>query len=98
MGNSFAFLQRMSWDPYGETKDLIPQAKKYKQKYGSYPERIWADRFYINIKKWNFCIRNDLRLSQAIGEATKDPEISAAYMRQLSADQGSETKLKDALD
>ena len=37
-------------------------------------------------------------LWQAIGEATKDPEISAAYMRQLSADQGSETKLKDALD
>ena len=29
--NGFAFLHRISWDPYNEAEDLIPQAKKYKQ-------------------------------------------------------------------
>ncbi|MCP9780869.1 hypothetical protein KBY61_09120, partial [Cyanobium sp. To12R1] len=48
--NGFAFLHRISWDPYNEAEDLIPQAKKYKQEYGCYPERICSDRIYINTK------------------------------------------------
>jgi hypothetical protein len=28
--NGFAFLHRISWDPYNEAEDLIAQAKKYK--------------------------------------------------------------------
>ena len=61
--NGFAFLHRISWDPYNESEDLIPQAKKYKQAHGCYPERICADRIYINTKNRNFCARNNIRLS-----------------------------------
>jgi IS5 family transposase len=53
--NNFAFLHRISWDSYNETEDLIAQAKKYKQAYGFYPERICADRIYLNTKNRNFC-------------------------------------------
>lgn len=56
--DGFAFLHRISWDPYNEAEDLIPQAKKYKQEHGCYPERI-----YINTKNRNFCTRNNIRLS-----------------------------------
>ncbi|MCP9886321.1 hypothetical protein KBY97_14520, partial [Synechococcus sp. ATX 2A4] len=42
---------RISWDPYNESEDLISQAKKYKQEHGCYPERICADRIYINTKE-----------------------------------------------
>ncbi|MCP9889146.1 transposase [Cyanobium sp. ATX 6A2] len=86
--NGFAFLHRISWDPYNEAEDLIPQAKKYKQEYGCYPERICADRIYINTRNRNFCTRNNIRLSgKRLGRPPKDPEINAAYSQQLSADQ-----------
>ena len=86
--NGFAFLHRISWDPYNEAEDLIPQAKKYKQEFGCYPERICADRIYINTKNRNFCTRNDIRLSgKRLGRPPKNPEISAAHKQQLSADQ-----------
>ena len=86
--NGFAFLHRISWDPYNEAEDLIPQAKKYKQEYGCYPERICADRIYINTKNRNFCTRNDIRLSgKRLGRPPKNPEISAAQKQQLRADQ-----------
>jgi hypothetical protein len=86
--NGFAFLHRISWDPYNEAEDLIPQAKKYKQEYGCYPERICADRIYINTKNRNFCTRNQIRLSgKRLGRPPKDPEINAAHKQQLSADQ-----------
>jgi hypothetical protein len=32
--SGYAFLHRISWDPYNESEDLIPQARKYKQKHG----------------------------------------------------------------
>jgi hypothetical protein len=86
--NGFAFLHRISWDPYNESEDLIPQAKKYKQEHGCYPERICADRIYINTKNRNFCRKNSIRLSgKRLGRPPKDPEVNAAYKQQLSADQ-----------
>ena len=86
--NGFAFLHRISWDPYNESEDLIAQANKYKQEYGCYPERICADRIYLNTKNRNFCTRNGIRLSgKRLGRPPKDPEINAANKRQLSADQ-----------
>jgi hypothetical protein len=86
--NGFAFLHRISWDPYNEAEDLIAQAKKYMQEYGCYRERICADRIYLNTKNRNFCTRNNIRLSgKRLGRPPKDPEISAAHKQQLSADQ-----------
>ena len=86
--NGFAFLHRISWDPYNESEDLISQAKKYKQDHGCYPERICADRIYINTKNRNFCTRNNIRLSgKRLGRPPKDPMVNAAHKQQLSADQ-----------
>jgi hypothetical protein len=79
-------LHRISWDPYNESEDLIPQAKKYKQEYGCYPKRICADRIYINTKNRNFCTRNNIRLSgKRLGRPPKNPEINEAHKQQLSA-------------
>jgi hypothetical protein len=86
--NGFAFLHRISWDPYNESEDLIPQAKKYKQEHGCYPERICADRIYINTRNRNFCTKNNIRLSgKRLGRPLKDPAVNAAHKQQLSADQ-----------
>jgi transposase, IS5 family len=86
--NGFAFLHRISWDPYNEAEDLIAQAKKYKHEYGCYLERICADRIYINTNNRNICTRNNILLSgKRLGRPPKDPEVNAALKRQLSADQ-----------
>jgi len=75
--NGFAFLHRISWDPYNESEDLIAQAKKYK--HGCYPELICADRIYINAKNRIFCTRKNIRLSsKRLGRPMRDPEINAA--------------------
>jgi hypothetical protein len=86
--NGFAFLHRISWDPYNKSEDLIPRAKKYKQEYGCHPERICVDHIYINTKDSNFCTRNNIWLSgKRLGRPAKDPEINADHKQQLSADQ-----------
>ena len=86
--NGFAFLHRISWDPCNESEDLIPQAKKYKQEYGCYPERICADRIYINTKNRNFCSRNNVRLSgKRLGRPSKNPVINEIHKQHHSTDQ-----------
>jgi len=95
MKRPFAFLHRISWDPYNEAEDLIPQAKKYKQEYECYFERIRADRIYINTKNRNFCTRNEIRLSgKRLERPSKNPENSAAHKQQLSADQRRRNELE----
>jgi hypothetical protein len=86
--NGFPFLHRISWDAYNEGDDLIAQAEKYKQDNGCYPERICADRIYINTKNRHYCKRKGIRLSgKRLGRPPKDPQINAAQKQQLSADQ-----------
>ena len=86
--NGLAFLHRLSWDAYNEGEDLIAQAENYKQDNGCHPERICADRIYINAKNRHFCTRAGIRLSgQRLGRPPKDPEINAAHKQKLSADQ-----------
>ena len=96
--NGFAFLHRISWDPYNEAEDLITQAKKHKQKYGCYPERICADRIYINTKNRNFCTRNNIRLSgKRLGRPPKDQAVTAVYKQQLYADQRRRNEVEGCL-
>jgi IS5 family transposase len=86
--NGFPFLHRISWDAYNEGEDLISQAEKYKKDNGCHPERICADRIYINRENRHFCLRNGIRLSgKPLGRPPKDPELNAARRQQLSADQ-----------
>jgi len=86
--NGYAFLHMIRWDPYNEAEDLIARAKKYKQDYGYYPERICTDRIYINTKNRNFCTRNNIRLSgKCLGRPPNDATINAVHAQQLSADQ-----------
>ncbi len=63
VSNGFAFLHRLSWDAYNEDEDLIARAEKYKQDNGCYPERICADRIYINTKNRHYCTKNGIRPS-----------------------------------
>jgi hypothetical protein len=66
-------------------EDLVKPAE---QEYGCYPERICADRIYINTKNRNFCTRNNIRLSgKSLGRPPINPVINETHKQQLSADQ-----------
>jgi len=59
----FAFVDRISFDPYNEAGDLITQSKSYKQRHGYYPARIHCDAIYRTSKNRNFCKEHGIRMS-----------------------------------
>ena len=44
--NGFAHLDRISWDAYNESGDLISQVENYRSRYGFYPEVVISDNIY----------------------------------------------------
>jgi len=42
------YMDRLSWDAYNESEDLIPAVERYKDRFGYYPEDVNADKIYWN--------------------------------------------------
>jgi hypothetical protein len=94
--NGFVDVDRISWDNYNESKDLIQRIEQYKQDRGYYPERVCADQFYITWKNKRFCNERKIRLSgrgrgkkseQKI-ESVEQQEIFKSDLRKRSVIEG----------
>ncbi len=61
--NGSVFLDRLDWDPFNESGDLIEQIKTYKQRFGCYPESVHCDAIYRTQENRRFCKKYDIRMS-----------------------------------
>ncbi len=61
--DGFSFVDRISWDSYNESGDLIGQIEKYHKRFGFYPESVHADHIYRNRENRRYCRKYGIRLS-----------------------------------
>lgn len=61
--DGFVFAEKLEWDAYNENGTLVDSVKKYKSKYGVYPEAVLADKIYRTRDNLNFCKSKGIRLS-----------------------------------
>ena len=61
--DGLSYVDRISWDAYNESEDLIGQLKSYRQQFGHYPESVHADKIYRTRGNRRFCKKHDIRLS-----------------------------------
>lgn len=74
--DGFCFLDRLGWDNYNESLDLIPQIHSYKKRFGAYPSSVHVDKIYRNRKNIKFCKEHGIRLSgPPLGRPPKDLSI-----------------------
>lgn len=59
----YVFVERISWDNYNESGDLISQVEAYKDFTGVYPESLHADRIYRTRANRAWCKNRGIRLS-----------------------------------
>jgi hypothetical protein len=73
--DGYVFLERLGWNNYNESEDLIHQVKSYKKRFGCYPESVHADQIYRNRNNRKFCKEHGIRLSgPALGRPPKETE------------------------
>jgi len=71
--NGFTFIERCSWENFNEGCGLQAAAKRYRVRFGCYPEAILADQIYRNRENRAWCKLNGIRLSgPALGRRKKD--------------------------
>ena len=69
----YAFMDKISWNAYNESSDLIPTIERYRQKHGCYPEAVMVDKIYRNRDNINYCTRRGIRISgPRLGRPKKD--------------------------
>jgi transposase, IS5 family len=61
--NGYVFLDRISWDNFNESGDLINQVEEFKQYTGAYPESVHADKIYRTKLNRSWCKEKGIRLS-----------------------------------
>lgn len=61
--DGFSFVDRIDWDNYNESGDLIEQIKKYHKRFGFYPESAHADQIYRTRENRRYCKSHGIRLS-----------------------------------
>ena len=84
-GDGFAFLDRLSHDPYNEGEDLKDQARAYRRRRGHYPEVICTDQIDRTRANRAFCQHHGIRLSgPRLVHPKNDPELVADAKRQFA--------------
>lgn len=84
--NGFVFLDRISWDNFNESKDLIAQVEAFKSHTGYYPESVHVDRIYRTRENRNWCKERGIRISGSrLGRPPKN--ISFAEKKQAQIDE-----------
>ena len=61
--DGYAFVDRMSWEAYNESEDLIDQVKHYRRRFGCYPESVHVDKLYRTRENLRYCADRGIRIS-----------------------------------
>ena len=73
--NGFSFVDRISWDAYNESGDLVGQVEAYRKRFGNYPESVHADKIYRTRDNRKYCKKHGIRLSgPPLGRPPAQPE------------------------
>lgn len=74
--DGFSYVDKISWDAYNESGDLKEQIKRYKRRFGCYPESVHADKIYRTGDNRRFCKQFGIRLSgPMLGRPCKDEDV-----------------------
>ena len=82
----FSFVDRLSWDNYNESLDLIDQIETFHRRFGFYPESVHADKIYRTRSNRAYCKQHGIRMSgPPLGRRSQN--ISAAEKKLTVADE-----------
>jgi hypothetical protein len=76
MTDGYAFIEKLSWDAYNESRTLIETIENYREKTGLYPERILADKIYRTRENLGYCKEHGIRMNgPKLGRPYQDKKL-----------------------
>jgi len=82
--DGFTFVDRISWNNFNESTDLIDQIKAYKKRFDVYPESVHADKIYRTRDNLRYCKKHGIRVSGP--KLGRPPKQTEQNMAKIAAD------------
>jgi len=80
--NGMTFVDRISWDAYNESGDLVDQIESYRKRFGHDPASVHADKIYRTRENIRYCKSRGIRLSgPPLGRPKKVTEQNAQQLK-----------------
>lgn len=74
--DGFSFVEKIGWDAYNESCDLIEQIQRYHKRFGFYPESVHVDKIYRTRENRRYCKKKGIRLSgPPLGRPREESEL-----------------------
>jgi transposase, IS5 family len=78
--DGFTKLNRLSWDAYNESEDVVDQIEDFLNTFGRYPELLLADQIYLTRKNRAYLKEKGIRIvGKPLGRPS--PNILSAYQK-----------------
>jgi transposase, IS5 family len=75
--DGLAYLEKLSWDNFGEAMTLIEAIERYYERQGFYPVSVHVDKIYRTRDNIRYCQSKGIRLSgPRLGRPPKEPDIA----------------------
>lgn len=66
-------VEKVSFDAYNESGNLVAAVERYRERTGRYPERVLADKIYRTKENRAYCLEHGIRLSgPKLGRPSRD--------------------------
>jgi len=89
----FAYIDKLSWDPYHEGVELKDYVEAYYRRFGFYPKVIAADKIYRTRANWQYCKEHGIRLSgPKLGRPSKRADKKQRRLERL------DEKIRNAIE
>lgn len=86
--DGFSYLDRVGFDAYNESSDLVGQVEAFKKRTGHYPESVHADQIYRTRPNRAYCRQHGIRLSgPPLGRPKADAAENKERKRQTYRDE-----------
>jgi IS5 family transposase len=86
--DGFSFVDKLSWDAFNESEDLVTQVEHYHRRFGCYPESIHADKIYRTRENRRYCKDRGIRLSgRPLGRPQQVTASNKAQLEQIKRQQ-----------
>ena len=77
-----SFVDRISWDAYNESVDLVPQIDAYRRRFGHDPASVHVDHIYRTRENRCYCASKGIRLSgPPLGRPRRVREATAEQVK-----------------
>lgn len=84
--DGFSFVDRLSWNNYNESLDLVDQIEIFRRRFGFYPESVHADKIYRTRANRAYCKQHGIRMSgPPLGR--RPQSVSAEEKKQTADDE-----------